>query len=135
MRSPNRIKLIIGLILAVGVLWIVFKDTLVKKLVYDEITITTGCMIEVCVGDSKAEAIETVKGVLDMGNTELWYKATNIPTHYPDDLNYEKLMSDDLWTLFVRKRFGIISAYYLYFDGNNVSKIKVVEYGLFYFDL
>ncbi|MBL1431667.1 MAG: hypothetical protein COA60_009225 [Robiginitomaculum sp.] len=135
MKAPNRIKLIIGLILAVGVLWIVFKDTLFKKLVYDEITITTGCMIEVCVGDSKTETIEAVKAILDIGNTELLYKVTNIPTHSPDDLNYEKLMSDDLWTLFVQKRFGITSAYYLYFDGNSVSKIKVVKYGLLYFDL
>ena len=130
-----RNKLVIGLILTAIVLGIFFKDTLSRKLVYDETTITTGCMVEFCIGDSRTEAIKTVKVILALGNVELWYKNTNIPTHSPDDLNYDKLLNDNLWTLRVRKKLGLRWSYYLYFEGDVTSKIEITKRGPFYFDL
>ena len=135
MKPSKKMKLIIGLILAIIVLGVTFKGVLDRKLVFEEVTITTGCMIEFCIGDSKEEVVETVKVVLAMDNVKLVYKNTNTPTHSPDDLNYEKLLKDDLWTIIVEEKFGFSKFYYLYYDGNILSKIDIAKYGPFYIDL
>jgi len=135
MKPTKKTKLVIGLVLAIIVLGVLFKDTLDSKLAYDEATITTGCVIEFCIGHNKADAMETVKIVLAKGSAELRYKNRNFPvTHSPDDMSHEELLNDDLWTLSVKKKFGFGRNYYLYFDGGVIVRIDVAKYGPLYFD-
>jgi len=112
-------------------IYLFFGDHLVEY----EVNITEGCYEEFCVGNVKSETIPTIQNILAAGNAELSYKNTNISTTDPQNMNLEKLLNDDRWTLFFDSKFGFRKVYYVWFDGDTIIKIKIVKYGPFYWDL
>ncbi len=161
MKRSKKLKLFAGLTIAIIVLCFVFRNVLDRKLVFDEITFTSGCEKEFCIGDNKEKVIESVKAVLATDNAKLIYKYTDLPTklsvelrreillkegvelYYqnslraisPDDLKRDILLKNDLWTLFTRGKLGFNRTYYLYFEGGVLFKVEVRKQGPLYFDL